>query len=336
MSAGGTSHYSEPSGGGGGVTDHDQLINVTPNQHHARLHDHSDPLDGQTLKPSSLRLQGDFVHKMTRVSVDTTLDATHDVVLAGSASAQVTVTLPLISGIEDGRTYYIFRTAGPTFATLIQRSGADTILFGSNSTTFVFIGHAGFNGGAIRVTADAVGGKWIATPVEYDHDSSTLQAVQVSSSAGTSGWPAAVNHAHAMGIINTKGDLLTWTTQSARKGVGLDGTFLKADSTQADGLAWSTPAAAAPVFNEFTKDIGVAHQAGTFDITGLSGLTPAKPVQVWQTNAQVASKGNARDELEMDGIQLTGYVVDANTIRCHWSAPHIVVGIYAFAYLVGG
>lgn len=88
-------------------------------------------------------------------------------------------------------------------------------------------------------------------------------------------------------------------------------------------------------FPEFTKDLGVARCSGTFDITGLAGLTAGKPVQIWQTAAQIATKGNARDEGEMDTIQATGYVVDATTIRAYWWAPSTVVGTYAFAYLVG-
>jgi hypothetical protein len=67
----------------------------------------------------------------------------------------------------------------------------------------------------------------------------------------------------------------------------------------------------------------------------LSGLTAGKNVLVVQTAQQVTSKGNARDEFEMDGINLTGYVVDANTIRVYWHAPSVVVGTYAFAYQVG-
>ena len=37
---------SELGSGGGGSTDHDDLTNVTPDQHHNRSHNHIDPLDG--------------------------------------------------------------------------------------------------------------------------------------------------------------------------------------------------------------------------------------------------------------------------------------------------
>lgn len=89
-----------------------------------------------------------------------------------------------------------------------------------------------------------------------------------------------------------------------------------------------------PVFTAFTKDLGTAKRSGTFDITGLSGLTANKVVNIIQTNAEISSKGNARDESEMDHISVTGYVVDSTTIRAYYSAPSVVVGEYAFAYLV--
>jgi hypothetical protein len=86
----------------------------------------------------------------------------------------------------------------------------------------------------------------------------------------------------------------------------------------------------------FTKDLGVGALSGTFDLTGLSGLSPGANVAVIQTAQPITSKGNARDEFEMDPIVATGYVVDASTIRVYWSAaPSVVVGTYAFAYSVG-
>lgn len=87
---------------------------------------------------------------------------------------------------------------------------------------------------------------------------------------------------------------------------------------------------------DFTTNLGVARRSGTFDITGLSGLTTDKNVFVMQTSQQISSKGNARDEPEMDQIQVSGYVLNATTIRCFWWAPSVVVGTYAFAYAVSG
>jgi len=91
-----------------------------------------------------------------------------------------------------------------------------------------------------------------------------------------------------------------------------------------NGVAWTT----------VSVDLGSGRMSGTFDVTGLGGLTAGKPVNVMQTAGAIASKGNARDEFEMDPIIATGYVVDPSTIRVYWSAPMIVVGTYEFAYRV--
>src|SRR5207245_657787 len=53
-----------------------------------------------------------------------------------------------------------------------------------------------------------------------------------------------------------------------------------------------------PTLTEFTQDLGVSDASGTFDITGLSGLTIDKKVMMMQTPGAISSKGNARDEPE--------------------------------------
>lgn len=87
---------------------------------------------------------------------------------------------------------------------------------------------------------------------------------------------------------------------------------------------------------EFTKDLGVARRSGTFDITGLSGLIADKLVSIIQTASKIASKGDARDESEMDMIVATGYVLDSTTIRAYWFSSNgsVVVGDYNFAYII--
>jgi len=87
-------------------------------------------------------------------------------------------------------------------------------------------------------------------------------------------------------------------------------------------------------YTALVQNLGVGRNAGTFDITGLSGLTADKLVSIVQSAAAVASKGNARDEAEMDLVRATGYVVNATTIRVYWHANGIIVGDVAFAYAV--
>lgn len=102
------------------------------------------------------------------------------------------------------------------------------------------------------------------------------------------------------------------------------------------GPAGPPGASGSGAMTALVQDLGVARRSGTFDITGLSGLVADRVVTIVQTAAAVASKGNARDEPEMDQVQATGYVVDATTIRAYWQAPNVVVGNVAFGYLVNG
>lgn len=85
---------------------------------------------------------------------------------------------------------------------------------------------------------------------------------------------------------------------------------------------------------DFTVNLGKSKTSGKFQITGLSGLTAGKNVLILQTAQPITSKGNAVDEIEMDYIELTGYVANTTTIQAYWSATGIVVGTYAFAYQV--
>ena len=48
--------------------------------------------------------------------------------------------------------------------------------------------------------------------------------------------------------LTTKGDLFTFTTVDARLGVGTNGQVLQADSAEATGLKWATPAASTPTY----------------------------------------------------------------------------------------
>jgi hypothetical protein len=89
-------------------------------------------------------------------------------------------------------------------------------------------------------------------------------------------------------------------------------------------------------YTNLAQDLGTARRSGTFDITGLSGLTADKPVNIFQSASPITSKGDARDEAEMDHISVTGYVLNTTSIRCYWQAPSVVVGTYEFEYAVGG
>ncbi len=87
-------------------------------------------------------------------------------------------------------------------------------------------------------------------------------------------------------------------------------------------------------FIPFTMDLGAGRSSGSFDLSVFTGLTISKHVQIVQTAAPIAAKGDARDEAEMDSIIAVGYVHSPTTIRVFWRATGVVVGPYNFAYLV--
>lgn len=133
----------------------------------------------------------------------------------------------------------------------------------------------------------------------------------------------------ATAMLNVFTDLLKGLAPASGGGTS---NFLRADGT------WAAPPSGSGsyAYTKFTKDLGAGERSGTFDITGLSGLTADKVVNIVQTMEPISSKGDARDEFEMDAIVLTGYVLNTTTIRALWHAPSVVVGTYAFAYVISG
>lgn len=92
-----------------------------------------------------------------------------------------------------------------------------------------------------------------------------------------------------------------------------------------------------PVFTEIEKNLGsVPRLAGKFTITGFSGLTIGKPVNIFQAAAPYTGKGTLADEAEMDGITVKAVVTAADTITAYWNAMTRVKGNIKFNYLVGG
>lgn len=107
------------------------------------------------------------------------------------------------------------------------------------------------------------------------------------------------------------------------------------DTLIVSGDEWVAVSSRVP-FTNLIQNLGIA-VAGHFDISGLSGLTADANVHIFQSAQQVPSKGNARDEFEMDPVVATGYVVDESTVRVYWSSVNgsVIVGDVAFAYHVG-
>jgi hypothetical protein len=98
---------------------------------------------------------------------------------------------------------------------------------------------------------------------------------------------------------------------------------------------WRVIGRSTPVAQVISQDLGTGASSGNFQVTGLSGLIANKMVFAQQIPTIISSKGNARDEQEMDMILLSG-VCDTSTtsITFYWWAPSIVVGTYNFAYWI--
>lgn len=82
-----------------------------------------------------------------------------------------------------------------------------------------------------------------STIVDADYATSEIVDVADTESAGVSGKLPRADHAHKMGILTTKGDLLAYSTLPARLPVGADTQVLTADSTQPLGIKWAAAAA---------------------------------------------------------------------------------------------
>ena len=95
--------------------------------------------------------------------------------------------------------------------------------------------------------------------------------------------------------------------------------------------------AGAPAFTTVEKSLVAAPDArrsGSFQITGLAGLTVDKPVSIQQASGPYTGKGTRTDEAEMDQVTVTAKVLSATVIQAYWEAQHRVRGNVKFDYLV--
>ena len=86
----------------------------------------------------------------------------------------------------------------------------------------------------------------------------------LSVSAGVPAWTTTAD----VTPLTTKGDVFTFSTEDARIGVGADGTFLSADSTEATGLKWDTPASNLPSWTTYTPSLSGSITIGNGTLTG--------------------------------------------------------------------
>jgi hypothetical protein len=78
--------------------------------------------------------------------------------------------------------------------------------------------------------------------------------------------------------LTAKGDLFTYSTAPARLAVGANATVLTADSSEATGLKWATPAGGGKVLQvvQATYSVQTANSSATYVSTGLTAtITPS-------------------------------------------------------------
>lgn len=79
----------------------------------------------------------------------------------------------------------------------------------------------------------------------------------------------------------------------------------------------------------------VARYAGSFEITGLAGLTIGKPVMVMQLPGPYVNKGTLADEAELGMVNASGFVSAADKIAVVWQSASMMMGSVKLAYAVG-
>jgi len=135
-------------------------------------------------------------------------------------------------------TSYVLVAADAGTTVAMNAAGATTItvntgLFAAGDTVFI----QNLGAGACTVTAGTATVATAGSLILPQNDAGILYFTSAS---------AAIFYdyiqAGAVSPLTTKGDLYTFSTSDARLGVGANGTTLVADSSEATGLKWATPA----------------------------------------------------------------------------------------------
>jgi hypothetical protein len=130
-------------------------------------------------------------------------------------------------------------------------------------------------GGSIDI-GDAASDGVAATASRSDHQHAFTAPsaaypldVAATEADGSATTPARSDHVHSIGIMTTKGDLLTRSTLPARLAVGSDAQVLTADSAETLGVKWATPSAGSGEANTASNvgtGVGIWHQKTGVDL----------------------------------------------------------------------
>ncbi len=95
-------------------------------------------------------------------------------------------------------------------------------------------------------------------------------------------------------------------------------------------------AGGSPSFGVVEVNLGYpTRRSGTFAITGLSGLTIGKPVQIWLARGPYTGKGTQPGEESMYAGQITGACTAVDTISASFAFGSRIGGMIKFNYLIG-
>jgi len=218
------------SGDGSGTVDHSSLAGVTANQHHGQSHGHTGADSSGTVAHGDLTgVSANQHHNQSHsVSDHTTAVSIKDEGVAQGDALTLDFTGTGITASVAGGV--------ATISAAAASGGYHTIYDEGSSLTQRNI--ANFTGDMVTASDDAVNAR---TNVDTRLWAGTSDLVDVGSteSAGTAVTVPRGDHGHALGVVTTKGDILTHNgTSAARQGAGVDGTFLIASSGSGTGLAW--------------------------------------------------------------------------------------------------
>ena len=180
--------------------------------------------------------------------------------MGGGAATAKTASYVLVAA--DAGTTVAMNAAGATTITV------NTGLFAAGDTVFI----QNLGAGACTVTAGTATVATAGSLILPQNDAGILYFTSAS---------AAIFYdyiqAGAVSPLTTKGDLYTFSTSDARLGVGANGTTLVADSAEATGLKWATPAGGKVLqVVQATYSTATTIASTSFTDTGLScSITPS-------------------------------------------------------------